>query len=100
MAVELKAGKDVQVTISKAITRASARKTLERLFMKDKAVFGPLDERSSNFIPLPKRRGGCIWTKRPNKLHPELVPGVSANIKTTAQVIKDLNSVAGFVEIK
>jgi hypothetical protein len=100
MAVEMKPGKDIHVTISKAITRASARKTLERLFMKDRAIFGPLDERSSNFIPLPKRRGGCIWTKRPNKLHPVLNEGVSARLKATSQVIKDLNSVSDFVEIK
>ena len=99
MALDLKTGKTVKVTINKHVGRASAQKTLERLFLKDKAVCAPLDARSANFIALPKRRGGCIWTKRPNKIHPEIKPGASATIVATAQAIKDLNSVAAFVEV-
>ena len=100
MALTLKPGKSVRVTISKTVTRASAKKTLERLFMNDKAVHGPLDERSSNFKELPKRRGGCIWTKRPNKLHPTLEKGSSAQMTTTPQMIRDLGSVESFIEVK
>lgn len=97
--IEAKAGQSIKVTISKSINRAAAQKTLERIFMLDKAVFGPLDARSKNFIPLPKRRGGCIWTKRVNKLHPELVTGASATITATSQLVRDLNSVASFVNV-
>lgn len=100
MALELKPGKTVKITVSKQITRAAARKTLERLFMTDKAVVAPIAERSDNFKELPKRRGGCIWTKRPNKVHCDLSRGATATIKTTTQSIKDLNSVAGFIEVK
>jgi hypothetical protein len=100
MALTLKPGKSVRVTISKTITRDSARKTLERLFMQDKAVRGPLDERSSNFKELPKRRGGCIWTKLPNKLHPNLIKGASAQMTTTPQIIRDLGSVETFIDVK
>ena len=100
MAIDLKPGTTVRVTINKNINRESARKTLERLFMKDKSVYGPIEARSANFKELPKRRGGCIWTKRPNKVHPELKQGASAKIKTTPQTIRDLNSVAAFVEVK
>jgi hypothetical protein len=100
MALELKPGSMVKVTVSKQITRDSARKTLERLFMKDKAVAGPIATRSANFKELPKRRGGQIWTKRPNKVHPSLNRGASATITATPQAIKDLNSVANFVEVK
>ena len=100
MALDLKAGATIRVTISKTVSRDSARKTLQRLFLQDKAVCAPLDARSRNFIPLPKRRGGCIWTKRVNKVHPALIPGAQATIVTTAQSIKDLNSVAGFIEVK
>jgi hypothetical protein len=100
MALNLKPGKSVRVTINKAITRASAKKTLERLFMRDKAISGPLNLRSRNFKELPKRRGGQIWTKRPNKLHPELIIGVSANVKVTPQSVRDLNSVETFIEVK
>jgi hypothetical protein len=100
MALELQPGKTVRVTINKHVNRAAAKKTLERLFMKDKSVAAPLERRSRNFKPLPKRRGGTIWTKRVNKIHPELTQGASATITTTPQAIRDLNSVAGFVEVK
>ncbi len=98
MAIDIKSGQTIKVTISKSITRESARKTIERLFLKDKAVVAPLDARSKNFIPLPKRRGGCIWTKRVNKIHPNLVTGVSATIVATPQALRDLKSVSMFVQ--
>lgn len=98
MALDVKTGQTVKVTISKSINRESARKTIERLFMKDKSVAAPLEARSANFIPLPKRRGGQIWTKRPNKIHPALNRGDSATILVTPQAVRDLTSVADFVE--
>ena len=100
MALDLKPGSTVRVTVNKTINRDSARKTLERLFMKDKAVSKPIERRSRNFKELPKRRGGVIWTKRPNKVHPELNKGASATITATPQAIKDLNSVATCVDVK
>ena len=100
MAMDMKPGGTVKVTVNKHINRESARKTIERLFMKDKAVAKPIAARSRNFIELPKRRGGQIWTKRPNKVHPELIKGATATIQATPQAIKDLNSVAGFVKVK
>ena len=100
MALDLKPGQTVRVTINKHVSRDAARKTLERLFLADKSVSGPLDARSKNFIPLPKRRGGCIWTKRVNKVHPAIVKDAAATIKVTPQAIKDLNSVAEFIEVK
>jgi hypothetical protein len=100
MALNLETGKSVRVTISRTITREAARKTLERLFMRDKAIRNPIDVRSRNFKELPKRRGGCIWTKRPNKVHPALDKGASATVQTTPQSIRDLNSVEAFIEVK
>jgi len=99
MAIEAKPGQTVRVTIEKTITRAAARKTIERLFMQDRSVTSPLDARSANFIPLPKRRGGCIWTKRPNKIHPELVKGKAAVIHVTPQSVRDLASVKDFIQV-
>jgi len=99
MALNLETGKSVRVTISRTITREAARKTLERLFMRDKAIRNPIDARSRNFKEIPKRRGGCIWTKRPNKVHPDLDKGASATVHTTPQSIRDLNSVEAFIEI-
>ena len=37
MAIDIKSGQTVRVTISKSINREAARKTIERLFLKDKA---------------------------------------------------------------
>ena len=99
MAIDLKPGTTVRVTINKKITRESAKKTLERLFMKDKAVSGPIERRSRNFKELPKRRGGTIWTKRPNKVHPTLERGAAANVRVTPQAVKDLRSVEDFIEV-
>ena len=97
--LEAKPGQTLRVTISRSITRASARKTIERLFMRDKVHSGPLEARAANFIPLPKRRGGCIWTKRVNKVHPLLNCGDAAELKSTPQTLKDLQSVASFVTV-
>jgi hypothetical protein len=99
MAIAAKTGQIVRVTINKHINREGARKTLERLFMKDKAVNAPIALRSRNFITLPKRRGGQIWTKYPNKVHPTLELGVAANVKITPQSLKDLRSVEEFVQV-
>ncbi len=99
MAVEFKAGQTVRVTIKRTVTRDGARKTLERMFMRDKVFSGPIDARSANFKDLPRRRGGCIWTKRTNKVHPALAKGEAADVKVTAQTILDLKSVETFVDI-
>jgi hypothetical protein len=100
MANVIKPGGNVRVTIQKSITRESARKTLERLFLKDKSIAKPIDGRASNFKELPKRRGGCIWTKRPNKVHLDLARGTAATIKATPQHLQDLKSLGDLVEVK
>ncbi len=100
MANELKSGQTVRVTVNKTINRESARKTIERLFMKDKAIARPLAMRSANFREQPKRRGGQIWTKRPNKIHPSLERGAAATITATPQALRDLKSVESFVQVE
>ena len=67
--------------------------------MKDKSVAAPIETRSANFKELPKRRGGCIWNQRPNKVHLDLVKGTSATVKATPQHIQDLKSVEEFVQV-
>jgi hypothetical protein len=97
--LKIKAGSTVRVKITKHVAREGAKKTLERLFMKDKKLAKPLADRAANFREQPKRRGGQIWTKRPNKIHLDLARGTEATIKATPQAIKDLNSVASFIEV-
>ena len=99
MPLDLKPGSTIRVTVKKTINRESAKKTIERLFLKDKSIAKPLEDRSANFKELPKRRGGQIWTKRPNKVHPDLKTGTSATIKATPQAIKDLQSVEAFIDV-
>lgn len=97
--LNIKTGSTVRVKITKHVGREGAQKTLERLFMKDKTLAKPLERRAANFKEQPKRRGGQIWTKRPNKLHLDLHQGQQATITATPQAIRDLNSVAAFVEV-
>ena len=99
MAIAAKTGQRVRVTIRKTINRAAAKKTIERIFFMDKSIRKPIDVRSRNFKELPKRRGGCIWTKRPNKVHPDLSRGQAATITATPQTLRDLASVEDFVEV-
>jgi hypothetical protein len=100
MAFAAKPGANFKVTIKKALTRATAVTTLERLFMQDKAFAAPIVARSANFKAKPKRRGGRIWTKYPNKVHPVLKAGSTATVPATAQYARDLGSVQEFVEVK
>lgn len=100
MALNLQPGGTVRVTVTHRITRAAAKKTLERLFMTDKAVSGPIRARSKNFVTMPKRRGGTIWTKFPNKVHPTIDRGTVATVAATPQHVRDLNSVASFIEVQ
>ncbi len=99
MAIMAQPGKKFRVTIKKDVTRATALKTIERLFMKDKALARPIAVRSALFVENPKRRGGRIWTKYPNKVHPVLPAGTSATILATSQHARDLNSIADFVDV-
>ncbi|HRK30412.1 MAG TPA: hypothetical protein PLD59_04980 [Tepidisphaeraceae bacterium] len=99
MPAQATATKTVRVTVSKNITRDSARKTIERLFMQDKVFAAPLVARTKNFKDNPKRRGGTIWTKRANKIHPGLEKGAAATIAATAQHLRDLESVKSFVTV-
>jgi hypothetical protein len=99
MAIEAKPGQQLRVTIKRHVNRESARKTLERLFLKDRKVAGPLEARTANFAAKPKRRGGRIWTKLPNKIHPDLQKGHTATIPASPQTVRDLNSVETFVDV-
>ena len=95
-----KPGKTLAVTITRTPSRESARKTLERLFLSDGEFRAPIDARSAGHTDRPKRRGGRIYTKYTRKVHPELIKGVTANIRATPQHVRDLQSVASFVDVK
>src|SRR5688500_1806700 len=100
MALDLKPRATVREPLHTPIKRDAARKTLARLVIRDKAVRGPLAARRQRSKELPKRRRGRVWTTRATKDPPTLNPGAAANVKITPQAIKDLNSVADFIEVK
>ena len=47
MAIQAKPGQTLRVTITKTINRASARKTVQRLFLQDKSHSDPIEIRSA-----------------------------------------------------
>ena len=103
MAVDIKPGSSVEITITRAPTNEAAAKTLSRVFGKDAAArklrMRRKDLRTSGSHPI--RRGGRIWMVRPKA--PRLVmpeKGDSCNIRATVDVIADLGSVSRFVSIK
>ena len=49
--MDLKTGQTVKVTITKTVNREAARKTLERLFMKDAGFAAPVDDRRGRRPP-------------------------------------------------
>jgi hypothetical protein len=92
-------GQTLSVKIVKTPAREAARKTLERLFMRDGEYRAPIDARAARHTDRPKRRGGRIYTKYTRKVHPTLEVGHTAKIPATSQYVRDLRSVGEFVEV-
>lgn len=103
MAVELKPGTVVQVTVKRTPTNEAAAKTLSRIFAKDpanrrlrprrkKLLAGAIDIR---------RRGGRPWevrSKAPRLIRP--TKGAACSLAVTVDLLPDLRSVERFIEIK
>ena len=103
MAVDVKPGSSVVITITKAPTNEAAAKTLSRVFGKDAKARKLRMRRKELRIhgSHPIRRGGRIWMVRPKA--PRLVmpeKGDTCTIRATVDVIADLGSVSRFVSIK
>ncbi len=97
--MDIQPGQTVTITVTAKTIRPSAQKTLARLFLKDPAV-------SSQRLHDPKRvqekrRGGRFWRHRPPgsaAVPPE--HGESAKVTATLDVIRDIQSVERFVDVK
>jgi hypothetical protein len=102
MSIEAAPGTKVNVKIKKTPTNQAAAKTLSRLFAK-----GPGASRARRFRKKllagsmdVRRRGGRPWEVRqraPALFKP--APGDACTILATCDVLKDLRSVAAFVEV-
>lgn len=96
-------GRKVQITVVKTPTSRRAAKTLVRLLSKDPAAKADTARhrkiRTDNYNP--EMRGGRLYGGRVVKLHTlHGQPGESGTITATLDVLRDLNSVQRFVEVK
>jgi hypothetical protein len=103
MAVDVKPGSVVNVTVKKSPTNEAAAKTLSRLFAKDPVHKKARVQRKKLLAAAMdvRRRGGRPWEVRPKA--PRLVQPVAGDactIRATMDVIGDLRSVERFVEVK
>lgn len=97
-------GSDVKVTVTKAPTNAAAEKTIVRLLHKDPVVAAE-QKRLQNARRKNEKltvRGGRlrVWEHRQVKIaSASATPGTTGTIKATADVIRDLASIARFVDV-
>ena len=97
--MDIQPGKNVTVTVTRAVTRPAAQKTLARIFLKDDKIF-----KARNHDPkvvMKSIRAGRIWNHR-NRGSVAVCPskGDSATVQATVDVIRDIHSVASFVDVK
>ena len=103
MALDVKLGSKITVTITKSPTNASATKTLARVLAKDpeNQRVGRKRQKMLQEAVFYRRRGGRPWANRPKA--PALVKpikGVTCNVTATPDVVNDLASVERFIAVK
>lgn len=96
--MDIQPGSRVKVMVKSTLKTTRARKTLARLFIKDRAVRKV--RRTQPKPVISSRRAGRLWHNRPegSNLRPPAV-GDSANIVATVDVIQDLQSVAKYIDV-
>ena len=100
---DIKPGSQINVKVTQRPTSAAAVKTIVRLLSKDQNIRQENDRlktaRENHFRQ--KRRGGRFWDIHVVKQHPvKGEPGESGTITASLDVLKDLQSVQRFVEVK
>jgi hypothetical protein len=100
MAAEVKPGQWVNVTVKKEPRTHGGRKTLVRMYGKDPAVRKDRERMKRARPRSEHQRGGRLWQDYPPHLRPTTVqPGVSFRVFATLDVIKEISSIAGYVEV-
>lgn len=102
MAMDIKPGSKIKVTLTREPTNEAAAKTLARVFRSNpegrRARVARKQLRSNQFDG--RKRGGRIWMvmpKAPRLCQPE--KGTSCDIVATSSIIRDLQSVERFVKV-
>lgn len=101
--LDIQPGQKIHVKVVKQPMAEAAGKTLRRVLNKDAAVKKELarlaDAREKYYNPTP--RGGRLYGGRRPKIHPvKGQAGDEGTVIATMDVIRDLNSVARFIEVK
>jgi hypothetical protein len=100
-AMEITPNTNVTVEITTTPTSTSAMKTLDRLFRKDPEIaksYRRYKEQRPSLTQ--KRRGGRWWNHRMRtKPNFTIEPGRSFSVRTTLDVVRDLESVERFVKV-
>lgn len=100
--MDVKVNSPVTVEIKSRPHSEAGRKTLVRVISKDPAVNKAKRTRKTKRPSLQQwRRGGCIWNHR-MKSSPmvDLAPGAKYEILATLDVVRDLESIAPYVDVK
>jgi hypothetical protein len=100
MASEVKPGQWINVKVTAVPKSAGGRKTMVRLFEKDRQVQTERRRLADSRRPESHRRGGRQWWDRPPRLAVvQTKPGTSYKVFGSVDVLRDLESLKGCVEI-
>jgi hypothetical protein len=97
---DIKPGQWVNVTVKKEPRTHGGRKTLVRMLGKDPAVRKNRERMKATRPRTEHQRGGRLWQDYPGHLRPTTVrAGESFRLFATLDVLKEMESVAQYVEI-
>ncbi|MBP7933671.1 MAG: hypothetical protein KA354_03380 [Phycisphaerae bacterium] len=100
MAIDIRPGQWINVTVTRQPRAAGAMKTLARLLQMDK-VARKKAARARKARPVGEhRRGGRMWKDRPSRVPAVSTdPGATYRIFASLDVLKDLTSIKKYVQI-
>ena len=100
MAIDIRPGQWINVTVTRQPRAAGALKTLVRLLQRDTAA-RKIAARAKKARPVGEhRRGGRMWKDRPSRVPTVATDaGASYRIFASLDVLKDLTSIEKYVQI-
>lgn len=100
MAINAQPGQWVQVKVLRTPASAASVKTLHRVLAKDPVVSKEQERIKEAREIKSHRRGGRIWYDRPSRVRvTKVTSGASYRVYASLDVLRDLASVAKYVEV-
>jgi hypothetical protein len=100
MASQVKPGQWINVKVTALPKSVSGRKTMVRIFEKDRAAQSERRRLAKTRKPRADRRGGRLWWDRPARLQVvSTQPGATYKVFGSVDVLRELASLKGCVEI-